>query len=153
MREWLPFLVVPLLGYFLLLGCVRLGGRKKQSRVGFVVEVKEKQPTTKKRKRMLKVKLTTEQQVQLSAVFETAKGNPVAIVGNPVWASSDATVATVDQTGLVVSVAPGSATITVTGEGDPTAGVDTVTSSAIIEVVNPEAAQAVITAGTPALKP
>ncbi|PYO89601.1 MAG: hypothetical protein DMD58_08905 [Gemmatimonadetes bacterium] len=56
-------------------------------------------------------------QAQLSAVTETAENTPLS--GRVViWSSSNASVATVNDSGLVTAVAAGSATITATSDGN-----------------------------------
>ena len=56
-------------------------------------------------------------QAQLSAVTETAENTP--LTGRVViWSSSNASVATVNDSGLVTAVAAGSATITATSDGN-----------------------------------
>src|SRR5205807_1567418 len=65
---------------------------------------------------------------QLSAVARDASGN--VLPGRTVtWTTSDGTVAAVDGTGLVTSIALGTATITATSEGQ--AGTATVTVSSV----------------------
>jgi len=73
--------------------------------------------------------------MQLTATLKDSAGNP--LTGPPVrWESSDITVATVSNAGLVTGVAPGAATITATSEG-------TDGSAAIAVTVIPVAAVAV----------
>lgn len=71
--------------------------------------------------------------VQLQATARDASGN--AVTGNPVtWSTSSTAVATVNTTGLVTAVAPGSATITATIAG--------VAGSASVTVPQPPPTQA-----------
>jgi len=64
--------------------------------------------------------------VQLTATTRDANGN--ALGGRVItWSTSDPNVATVDQTGLVRGVGPGSATITATSEGKSGTAAITVT--------------------------
>lgn len=68
--------------------------------------------------------------VALSAA--DSAGNAAPLFGVPVWASSDETVLTVQlaadgMSAAIMTVAPGLARISVTAEGDPTPGVDTLT--------------------------
>jgi hypothetical protein len=124
---------------------------KNNLRVEFIFSVQEKKD---KNQTMTTVKLTTVQQVSIAAVFEASNGQPVNVVGTPVWASADPNIATVTPaadglSAVVASVGPGSTTVTVTGEGDPTPGVDTVTGSVGVEVVAAEATQVVLNVGTP----
>jgi hypothetical protein len=69
--------------------------------------------------------------VALSAT--DAAGNAAPLFGVPVWASSDATVLTVQaaadgMSAVIMTVAPGGpARVSVSAEGDPTVGVDTIT--------------------------
>jgi hypothetical protein len=73
--------------------------------------------------------------MQLTATLKDSAGNP--LTGPPVrWESSDITVATVSNAGLVTGVAPGAATITAASEG-------TDGSAAIAVTVIPVAAVAV----------
>lgn len=92
--------------------------------------------------------------VVVTAVFEDASGAPRKVVGTPAWASSDTSIATVTPAadGLsasIVGVAPGTATITVKAEGDPTPGNDTIEGEIDVTVIETEATQVVLTLGTP----
>ncbi len=67
------------------------------------------------------------EQTQLSATTEDSAGN--VLVGRAVsWASSEATIATIDQTGTVTGKKPGSVTITATSESASSATTLTVQS-------------------------
>ena len=106
---------------------------------------------------MTQVKITTTQKVNIVATFEDMDGIAVDVVGTPVWASSNPAIATVSPAtdGLscdVLSVAPGTAQITVTAEGDPTPGVDPVSGEQDVIVVADEATQVVLAVGTPGPK-
>jgi hypothetical protein len=106
---------------------------------------------------MTAVQINTLQKVNIAAAFLDAAGVATPIVGVPVWASSDTAIATVSPAadGLscdVISVAPGTVQITVTAEGDPKPGVDTITGEQDVIVVADEATQVVLTPGTPVNK-
>ena len=80
--------------------------------------------------------------VQLTATPQDSNGNP--LTGREVtWASSDGAVATVSATGLVTGVAPGSATITATSEGQSGTAAVTVTPPVPVATVDvtPSAAE------------
>jgi uncharacterized protein YjdB len=81
---------------------------------------------------------------QLSAVASSAKGAP--LTGRTVkWSSSDAAVASVDGSGLVAAVAPGTADITATVDGTPGSAVLTVTPIPVASVgVTPSTASLVV---------
>ena len=103
--------------------------------------------------------ITDAQQDVATVVFEDAGGNVVPIVGIPVWVSSDTTGAVVTvtpaadgMTAVFVGIAPGSASVSVTGEGDAVAGKDTVSVSFTVTVTADEASQAFVTFGTPTQK-
>ena len=98
--------------------------------------------------------IASTQKVQVTANFTDALGMERPLASTPVWKSSDTTIATVtaDPTGLtaeIVAVAPGTAMVTVTAEGDPTAGKDTIDGEVDITVVAPEDTQVTLTLGTP----
>lgn len=131
----------------------RKRSQPKSGRIEFIFSA-----TTKKAEPMkATIKTTTEYNIPVLAKFTTIAGIVATIIGVPAWKSSDETVATVtpDETGngaTVVTVAPGSATISMHAEGDATEGVDPLDDSFDIIVVEPEAAVASITVGTPVLK-
>ncbi len=68
----------------------------------------------------------------VALTITNAKGNPAAVDGIPVWASSDATVLAVTpsddgMSAVVDTVAPGTARITVTADADLGPGTTTIT--------------------------
>lgn len=133
--------------------------RRRRLHVRFVISVQEKQCSniTNERKKNMSattVKLTLGQQVTIGALFETAKGAVVPVSGVPAWASDNGTAVAVlpaaDGLSTVIQgLAPGTANISVSGEGDPQPGADTVTGVIQVTVVNPEASQVVFNIGTP----
>lgn len=100
--------------------------------------------------------LTDVQKVGLSVSFVTAKGNPAAVDGLPVWSVSDATVLSVVPAadGLsadVVAVGPlGTSQVSVTADADLGEGVRALIGTLDVTVVASEAASIVINAGVPA---
>jgi hypothetical protein len=87
--------------------------------------------------------------VSASLSFKDKKGNPANLPGVPAWAMGSDTVLTmtVAPDGLSASFVPtdaagalGDVAITVTAEGDPIPGVDTIVLSGTITVVAAEAA-------------
>jgi hypothetical protein len=107
---------------------------------------------------MRKLILTTDQKAAVSIAFKTAAGHPATIVGVPVWALPDvpAPVVTLEVApdGLSATVKAsglGDLVLTVTAEGDPTPGVDTITEQLAISVVGAEAKSGEFTLGTPEL--
>ena len=102
-------------------------------------------------------KLTTAQQTTVTAKFEDADGIVVPVQGTPVWSVDNTSIATVEpatdgMSAVIKGVAPGMAKVTVTAEGDPTAGVDTVVGEVDVTVVADEATQVVLEFGTPVAK-
>ena len=82
------------------------------------------------------------------------EGVTAKVYGVPLWASDNEAIATVTpaadgMSAVVKPVSVGTANVSVTLEGDPTAGVDTVKTSAVVNVVTPEASQASISFGEP----
>ena len=71
-------------------------------------------------------------------------GNPIAPIQTPVFSSSDATVATVDQSGNVTAVAPGTATISAVDNGNKLSASDTVTVTAAVTPPPPVAQSATL---------
>jgi hypothetical protein len=76
--------------------------------------------------------LNTDQNLPFTLAITNAHGQPAPVDGVPVYASSDETVLTVDHavdgmSGVVNSVAPGTARITVTADADTGAGTVTIT--------------------------
>lgn len=59
-------------------------------------------------------------------------GNAIAPILTPVFSSSDETIATVDQSGNVTAVAPGTATISAIDNGNNLSASDTVTVTAAV---------------------
>lgn len=85
-----------------------------------------------------------------TVAFQNKDGGAATVVGVPTWAvTPDGVVGlTPASDGLSADfsgTAPGTATITVTAEGDPTPGVDTVTVTATLTVVPEEASTGEIT--------
>lgn len=80
----------------------------------------------------------------LTATYNNKEGGDAKVVGVPGWVVAPDGIATVTpaadgMSAVVTPVALGVATITVTAEGDETAGVDTITLSADVEVAEEEA--------------
>lgn len=107
------------------------------------------------------VRINTLQKVNVKALFEDSQVPPVVVPlapGNiPTWKSSDENVAAVSpapdgMSADVLSVGVGSAIITVSGEGDPTPGQDTVVGQFGVEVIPDEATQVVFEIGQPTNK-
>lgn len=74
----------------------------------------------------------TSQQYNAVLAITNARGQPAAVDGVPVWASSDETVVSVTaaldgMTAVAACVAPGTARITVTADADVGAGIVTIT--------------------------
>lgn len=106
----------------------------------------------------LNVNISSVQEIPITAVPQRADGSTATLFGTPVWSSSDNTIATVTPatdgfSATIIAQAPGTCTVTVSGEGDPSPGVDPVSSSVSVTVVNAEATQIALTAGTPVTKP
>jgi hypothetical protein len=78
------------------------------------------------------MEINTDQVVDVTLAITNAAGNPAAVDGVPVWASSDETVivaaAAVDgMSAVITTVAPGTARVTVTADADLGAGTTTLT--------------------------
>lgn len=103
--------------------------------------------------------LTDEQQVNVTAAFTTAAGNPANVDGVPVWRSSDEDIVTVTpaadgKSALVVATGElGTAQVSVEADADLGAGTRLITGLLDVEVRAAEAVAAGLTAGTPELKP
>jgi hypothetical protein len=91
--------------------------------------------------------------VEIQAVDKA--GNPGTLASVPVWSVSDPTILTVvpaaDGMSAVVSAVGklGAAQVNVTGEGDPTPGVNTITGTLAVQVGGGKAVSLKLTAGTP----
>jgi hypothetical protein len=84
-----------------------------------------------------------------TVVYDDKAGAVAPIVGVPTWAVDNPAIATVTpaadgMSAEVTAVAVGTANITVTAEGDPTPGVDTITLTGTVNVVD-EAAEGTLT--------
>lgn len=76
-----------------------------------------------------------------SVAYTDAAGVSVPVSGAPTWTVDDATIASVTPaadglSAAVVALKAGTATITVVAEGDPTPGVDTITLTGTVNVVD-----------------
>ncbi len=76
-----------------------------------------------------------------TVAYQDKAGATVAVASVPAWSVDDATKATVapaadGMSALVTALAVGAATITVVAEGDPTPGVDTITLTGTVNVVD-----------------
>lgn len=71
-------------------------------------------------------------------------GSVIAPISTPVFSSSDVTIATVDQSGNVAAVAPGTATISATDPGNNLTASDTVTVTAAVTPPPPVAQSATL---------
>lgn len=76
-----------------------------------------------------------------TVTYQDSAGANVAVASVPVWSVDNAAVATVaaaadGMSAVVTAVSAGTANITVVAEGDPTPGVDTITLSGAITVVD-----------------
>lgn len=126
-------------------------------RVELIISVQDKQTKKNIMNTNVNAKITTLQQVTVQALFKNGAG-VVPINGVPTWVSADTNIATVTPaddglSAVIVSVAPGMTTVTVSGEGDPTPGVDTQVNMVDVTVVNPEATELDLVVGTPTDKP
>lgn len=106
----------------------------------------------------LNVNISSVQEIPIFANPQRADGSTATLVGTPAWTSSDTTIATVSPatdglSAVIIAQAPGTCTVTVSGEGDPTPGVDPVSNTVSVTVVNAEATQIALTAGTAVNKP
>ena len=76
-----------------------------------------------------------------SVAYTDAEGKPATVASVPSWAVDNASVATVTaatdgMSAVVTGVSVGAALVTVTVEGDPTPGVDTITLTGLVTVVD-----------------
>lgn len=100
--------------------------------------------------------LTNEQKVPLAVAFKTAAGHQAVVDGVPVWSTDgDAIALDVAADGLSAvarAVADGDAVVTVAADADLGAGVQSITGSLAIRVVEPSAAVVEITPGAPEIQ-
>jgi hypothetical protein len=106
------------------------------------------------------LQLTDVQEVDLSIGPKDREGNPAQLDGVPTWVSSDPSIVTVTAaadglSAVAATVGPlGTATVTVTGQGDLTGGgSDEVTDTVTVTVVGSQASSLNVTAGTPTQRP
>ena len=98
--------------------------------------------------------ITDSQQFKLEIQPVDKAGNPGTLASEPVWSASDPTILTVvpaaDGMSAVVSATGklGTAEVNVTGEGDPTPGVNTITGTVAVQVVGGQAVSLKFTAET-----
>lgn len=103
--------------------------------------------------------LTVEQQIPLAVAYADAAGNPAAVDGAPVWASSDASVIAIVAAAdgfsavAVTTGKIGTAQISVRADADRGEGFRELIGTYDIEVVAGEAVVANISAGAPEAKP
>ena len=76
-----------------------------------------------------------------TVAYADAAGHPVSVASVPSWGADNPSVATVTpaadgMSAVVTGVGVGAAIITVTAEGDPTPGVDTITLTSLVNVVD-----------------
>ena len=76
-----------------------------------------------------------------TVTYQDKAGSNVPVVGAPTWAVDNSAIATVvpaadGLSAVVTGVAVGTATVTVTAEGDATPGVDTITLTGTVNVVD-----------------
>lgn len=76
-----------------------------------------------------------------TVAYQDKAGTDVAVVGIPVWTVDDEAIATLvvgddGMSAVITAVSAGTSTITVTAEGDPTPGVDTITLTGTLNVVD-----------------
>lgn len=98
--------------------------------------------------------LRDDQNIPLTIQPVDAKGKPALLDGVPTWASSDETVITVTAaadglSATAAAVAPGSARITVSGDGDLGSGVTPITGTLDVSVTGGGAVSITINAGAP----
>ncbi len=104
------------------------------------------------------LELIDTQDCAVSVAAVDKKGKP-ATVQSPVWASTDATVATVTQDAVdplkaaISAQAPGVAQITCTADADLGDGVTSITANLDLSVIGGQATGFVITPGTPTEQP
>lgn len=104
------------------------------------------------------LQLTDTQQCDVSVKALNRKGNP-APVQNPVWSSSDSTVATVTQDAVdglkakVVAGAAGTTQINVSADADMGDGVKPISAVLDVTVVGGQAVTFAVTTGTPTEQP
>lgn len=99
--------------------------------------------------------LTDLQKAALGVAFLDAMGNPAAVEGPPVWASSDETLVTVTAaedglSAVATTVGPlGSCQVSVVADADLGAGVENITGTLDVTVVADKATSVAISTGTP----
>ena len=124
-------------------------------RVEFNVGPVSEQKVPKKAQSIMTQTLTDIQQFSVAIALEDVRGNPATAIAPPVWAASDSTILTVTaaadgMSAVVAAVGPiGTAQVTVTGDGGPTAGDDPFTGVLDVVVVSSEATQVAFTPAAP----
>lgn len=98
------------------------------------------------------MRLTNEQQVQVTVKPKTAAGNPADIDGVVSYTSSNLDAATISETGMIVAGEPGITKITATFDADLGEGVRTIELSGVVEVVAAEATTGVLEFAEPTLQ-
>lgn len=101
------------------------------------------------------MEMRDDQQVLLTIQPVDAKGKPAVVDGAPVWAASDETVITVQDSAdglsaMVLGVAPGSARVVVTADADLGSGITPLTGTLDFTITGGSAVALTITAGIPA---
>lgn len=85
-----------------------------------------------------------------SVAYVDAEGDPATVIGAPTWAASPDGIVSLSPAGdglsaSISAVAVGDVVITVTAEGDETAGVDTITLTGNLTVAGEEATGGTLT--------
>jgi hypothetical protein len=106
----------------------------------------------------LSLKINNEQQVVVHLNPADAKRKPVKLFSVPTWTADDGGSATVTPaadglSATVVATADGTTVITISAEGDPSPGEDTLTDTVTVLVVDPDAISLGLTADPPTLQP
>lgn len=127
-------------------------GRKRVS-FGFKVGV----PQLKKRKHMLEITITNEEQVKVSLAPRTDAGRPAKLDGSPAWTvTSGNSQVVVAEDGLsadlISSDDPGVTEVTLKADADIGEGVEELTDTIVLTVTSANAKNLGLSAGTPTPK-
>ncbi len=131
-----------------------LGQRTKRVSLVFSVGV----PQQKAKKMPLEIKITNEQQVNVTVTPRTDSGKPAKLDGSPTWTvvSGNSQVVVADDglsADLVSSDEPGDTIVAVKADADLGEGVEEIADTITLSVIGASAKNLGLVAGTPTQKP
>lgn len=134
----------------ILAGLAALLRKKQKPHFEYEIEVSDKHQTTMP----LKLKINDEQKVKVTLTPVTPRGKPVKVDGVPSWTTidGDSTIVVAEDgmsADLISSDTPGVTNFQVAADADLGEGVDTITDTIELTVVDPQASSLGLSAGTP----